>query len=150
MKNASTCVLTVFFSALVAPIHASEMSLLIEPIPQVESPSIFWEQMCPEQQAALWPLLTQEQRLNHWRLMNKVERRALYESIEPFNRMRHRYIRNEAHGKAGKLQLTPEERVKMREQIRAVYRELKTGIPFECSDPRNCPREFIRIIDTHH
>ncbi len=120
--------------------------------PATDTRSYFWDQMNPVEQAALWPVLTQKQRLMHWRFMNKAERSALRNALHPYSGFK--FYLQHAQDFATKtesadkmLQMTREQLSLLRRQVHRVSVELRDSIPFECTDPRNCPNGLIRLIE---
>jgi hypothetical protein len=85
-----------------------------------------WQRLTPEQQAMLWRSLTPEQKADLWRSFRPEERRAMRERstpADPDGAIRpgpHRgFNRGEGPPHA---RMAPEERERMREQIREAYR----------------------------
>jgi predicted Fe-S protein YdhL (DUF1289 family) len=142
----------------VVPIALAAASASAQPLMQFPddllSPTehLFWDQMDDAQRAALWPVLSQEQRLAHWRFMDKAERRALRNNLKPYRgplfRLHYAGIRHSASINAPR-QMTDEELSLLRRQVHRVSIELRSGVPFECSDPRNCPSVLVRFTDNH-
>lgn len=114
---------------------------------------LFWDQMDDAQRAALWPVLTQEQRLSRWRFMNKTERRALRNNLKTYRgfKLNIQYAGDSSpFGTIKHLrQMTHEELTLLRKQVHRASAELRSGIPFDCADPRNCPNVIIRLMDGH-
>lgn len=139
--------------ALIGNMCAAQPELFIfndEPV--TDSRNYFWDQMNVVERAALWPVLTQEQRLTHWRFMNKSERSALRNTLRPYGGFKlhlqctgHRLTQTGSIDEM--LQMTQEQLSLLRRQVHRVSVELRDGIPFECSDPRNCSSSLIRFID---
>ena len=126
--------------------------LLIQDDPFFQEKNLFWDQMNSTQRAALWPILTQEQQIAHWRFMDKAERHALRENLRPYGRFKfrtHLIELNPATTLTTPRQMTPEELSMLRRQVHRVSVELRSGVPFECTDPRNCPSILVRYGDTH-
>ncbi len=113
--------------------------------------SFFWDQMSSTQRAALWPILTQEQQLARWRFMDKAERHALRESLRPYGGFKFRThligLTSPTQVSAPR-QMTVEELSMLRRQVHRVSVELRSGVPFECADPRNCPSILVRYGET--
>lgn len=106
-------------------------------------PTHFWDEMNVSQRAELWPILKQEERLSRWRLMSREERYALRQHIsrleKNFQPMQFMFF----NGRPGKQNLTrmkPEEKALLRRQVIEVQKEIRRGIPYECTDPTNCPK----------
>lgn len=117
-----------------------------------QNDSLFWDQMDSTQRAALWPVLTQEQQLAHWRFMDKAERHALRESLRPYGGIKfrtHLISLTPSSALSRPRQMTEEELSMLRRQVHRVSVELRSGVPFECSDPRNCPSILVRYGDNH-
>ncbi len=114
--------------------------------------NFFWDQMDSTQRAALWPILTQEQQLARWRFMDKTERHALRESLRPYGgfKFRTHLIGLTAPSQVSTpRQMTVEELSMLRRQVHRVSVELRSGVPFECTDPRNCPSILVRYGESH-
>ena len=119
----------------------------LEPLPSLNG--LFWEQMSAQQRAALWPLLSHQQRLFQWRYMTKQERRQMRRNMTADERqaIKYRYIIgvDESHPKRLKRELTSQERQQLRRQVRQVHVEIRRGIPYNCTDPTECPKHASRI-----
>lgn len=128
----------------------------------------FWDEMSPAERAQLWPLLTPEQRLFHWRYMSKNERAQLRANMTHNERraIKQRYVfspansardtqRGEATGQnqTAKAEapalpirrLSEAERSLLRQQVIEVHVEIRRGVPYNCSDPTDCPKSAYRI-----
>lgn len=84
-----------------------------------------WQRLTPEQQAMLWRSLTPEQKAELWRNHGADERRAMRERqapTEPGNVIRPGPHGGFDRGGMPRARMTPEERERMREQIREAYR----------------------------
>ena len=153
MKSTFCKFLLVGQLALISGLCAAQPELLIfRDEPAEDSQSYFWDQMDVTERAALWPVLTQEQRLRHWRFMNKAERSALKNTLRPYGgfklRLQYKGHRTQQTDSPSQmLQMTQEQLSLLRRQVHRVSMELRDGIPFECSDPRNCPSSLIRLFD---
>jgi Spy/CpxP family protein refolding chaperone len=80
-----------------------------------------WERLTPEQQAMLWHSLTPEQKADLWRNLPGDQRRGMRDRSTPLEP--DRAIRPGPHrGFDRGARMTPEERERMREQIREAYR----------------------------
>lgn len=114
--------------------------------------TLFWEQMPAQDRAELWPILSHEQRMMHWRMMTREERLELTSHMTALELPSFR-LRFLAPMRLLNLQpketrpLTPEERETLRAQVRAVRHEMLHGVPYDCTDPRNCPK-VIRVETT--
>ena len=115
---------------------------------------IFWDQMNSEQRVLLWPLLTPEQRNFHWRYMNKAERAALRSQLTASERqiMKHRYVIDSTVAalfakseQPPRVRLSQGEKDLLRQQVRQVYMETRRGIPYNCTDPTDCPYSAFRV-----
>ncbi len=117
---------------------------------------LFWDQLNSEQRVLLWPLLTPEQRNVHWRYMNKAERAALRSQLTAAERqvMKHRYVIDSAvvalfakqmQHQAPAVRMSQGDRDLLRHQVRQVYRETRRGIPYNCTDPTDCPYSAFRM-----
>lgn len=99
------------------------------PPAQPEAPARpgLWQQLTPDQRGMLWRNLTPEQKSDVWRGLRPEERRAMRErffqdgpeGVSP-RRMPHQMFRGEDDG--GRRMMSPEERLRMREQIREAHR----------------------------
>lgn len=111
---------------------------------------IFWDQMSAQQRASLWPLLTHEQRLFQWRYMTKDERREMRRNMTHQERqaIKHRYvIDGKAVGAVRSMpvrKMTESERQLLRRQIMEVHVEIRRGVPYNCTDPTDCPKSAFR------
>ncbi|HBC69731.1 MAG TPA: hypothetical protein DCZ56_05210 [Sutterella sp.] len=115
---------------------------------------IFWDQMNSEQRVLLWPLLTPEQRNFHWRYMNKAERAALRSQLTAAERqmMKHRYVIDSAvaalfakNMPAPIVRMSQGEKDLLRQQVRQAHAETRRGIPYNCTDPTDCPYSAFRM-----
>ena len=125
-----------------------------EQIDLQQSDFIFWDQMNSEQRVLLWPLLTQEQRNFHWRYMNKAERAALRSQLTAAERqlMKHRYVIDSAvaalfakNMHTPKVRMSQSEKELLRQQVRQAQAETRRGIPYNCTDPTDCPYSAFRM-----
>ncbi len=111
---------------------------------------LLWDQMNAQQRARLWPLLTHEQRLFQWRLMTKEERRQMRSNMTPGERraIKHRFVIDfmpaQGHAKVPVRRMTPAERELLRQQVIQVHVEIRRGIPYDCTDPTDCPQSAWR------
>lgn len=119
----------------------------LEPVPSARA--LFWEQLDAQQRAALWPLLSHKQRLFQWRYMTKQERQAMRQNMTAEERqtIKYRYI-VEADGQTEAQihkELTNAERSLLRRQVRQVHFTIQQGVPYNCDDPIDCPKNAVRI-----
>jgi predicted Fe-S protein YdhL (DUF1289 family) len=89
-----------------------------------------WQQLTPEQRRDMWQRLSPEQRELMLRRIPRDERREMWQKMSPQEReaMRQRFLqRNDAHGANGDAahRLTPEERQRLRDQIREAQKGWK-------------------------
>jgi hypothetical protein len=86
-----------------------------------------WQVLTPEQREQLWRSLSAEQRADVWRGLEPQERREMRDRLGPAELNGNgrgydpRQLADSADG-APKRMMTPEERLKMREQIREAHR----------------------------
>ena len=95
-----------------------------------ESPKL-WTEMTPKERAEIWPFLSTKMQRYYWRSMTDAERRDMRAEFSPSinEKFRKRYVSpssvtpcdDPAH-RAG-YRLSPEERAKMRQQIREMHME---------------------------
>lgn len=113
--------------------------------------TFFWEDMSEAQRLALWPILTHEQRLMQWRYMGKNERRAMRMNMTSTEReaMKRRYVIDGSLLLAARAlpvrRLSTEEKDLLRRQVREVHVEIRSGVPYNCTDPTDCPYSKARI-----
>lgn len=83
-----------------------------------------WQQMPPEQRRELWQSLSPEQRELLMRRVPNDERRQMWQQMTPEqkNAMRQRFTEQ---GGQGRSKLTPEERQRLRDQIRDAQKDWK-------------------------
>ena len=142
-----TCLGTASLNVAALETHFSLLGF--EPLPSVDH--LFWDQMTAQQRAALWPLLSHQQRLFQWRYMTKQERREMRQNmtVEERQDIKYRYIiavdQLESQPARLKRELTDEERQQLRRQVRQVHVEIRRGIPYNCTDPTDCPKNASRI-----
>ncbi|MBO5658709.1 MAG: hypothetical protein J6S08_04660 [Duodenibacillus sp.] len=142
-----TCLGTASLNVAALETHFSLLGF--EPLPSVDH--LFWDQMTAQQRAALWPLLSHQQRLFQWRYMTKQERREMRQNMTVKERkdIKYRYIiavdQLESQPARLKRELTDEERQQLRRQVRQVHVEIRRGIPYNCTDPTDCPKNASRI-----
>ncbi len=111
---------------------------------------LLWDQMNAQQRARLWPLLTHEQRLFQWRYMTKEERRQMRQNMTPVQRraIKQRFVIDFSpdHERTQKpvRRLTPAERELLRQQVIQVHVEIRRGVPYNCTDPTDCPKSAFR------
>ncbi len=133
---------------------ASAEATLVPLVPQASrtgpSEVLLWDQMDAQQRARLWPLLTHEQRLFQWRYMTKDERRQMRMNMTPGERraIKQRYVidftPNQDREKKPVRRMTPAERELLRQQVIEVHVEIRRGVPYNCTDPTDCPRSAFR------
>lgn len=95
--------------------------------PEVGAPGGLWQRLTPEQRAMLWRSLTPEQKAELWRKADPDERRAARDRVGPGGPeapgrrwMPHRgFDRDDG---PPHMMMSPEERHRMREQIREANR----------------------------
>ena len=132
---------------------SAEVTLLpVEPQAVRSGPSevLLWDQMNAQQRARLWPLLTHEQRLFQWRYMTKDERRQMRLNMPPAERraIKQRFVidfmpSTDADRKPVR-RMTPAERELLRQQVIQVHVEIRRGVPYNCTDPTDCPKSGYR------
>lgn len=133
---------------------ASAEATLAPVVPQASrsgpSEVLLWDQMDAQQRARLWPLLTHEQRLFQWRYMTKDERREMRMNMTPGERraIKQRYVidftPNQERTVKSVRRMTPAERELLRQQVIEVHVEIRRGVPYNCTDPTDCPRSAFR------
>lgn len=145
------------FASLFAAVSSSAMSegfvFVIEDSFGAQARDFFWEEMSAHQRAQLWPLLNHEQRLQQWRIMTKTERSELRRQMSPIDvaEFKTRFTVDAQLLEIGEManrilrQLSEEEKMLLRNQIRQFQRTLANGIPFNCTDPTDCPKHFVRL-----
>lgn len=134
---------------------ASAEATLVPTEPQAarSGPSevLLWDQMSAQQRARLWPLLTHEQRLFQWRYMTKDERRQMRLNMSPVERraIKQRFVidfmPDAEHVKKPVRRMTPAERELLRQQVIQVHVEIRRGVPYNCTDPTDCPKSGYRV-----
>ncbi len=109
---------------------------------------LLWDRMSAEQRAQLWRVLNHEQRLRQWRYMSKEERRQMRRHMTATERraIKDRYV---VDGKACPSRpvpkMTPAERELLRQQVMQVHVEIHRGVPYNCTDPTDCPKSAFRM-----
>ncbi len=89
-----------------------------------------WQQMPPEQRRELWQSLSPEQRELLMRRVPGDERRQLWQQMTPEQKgaMRQRFLdQREQAQREGRSKLTPEERQRLRDEIRESQKDWKKG-----------------------
>lgn len=146
------------FASLFAATSSSAMSesfvfAIQETSTGPQAADFFWEEMSVQQRAQLWPLLNHEQRIQQWRVMNKDERTALRRQLSPIDiaEFKSRFTVDAQLLEIGEManrilrHMTQEEKTLLRNQIRQFQNTLANGIPFNCTDPTDCPKHVIRL-----
>ncbi len=97
--------------------------------PEDSARGSLWQRLTPEQRALLWRSLTPEQKADVWRNLGPDERRSARERFAPGGTvepdaagrppMRHRGLER---GDGSPHMMSPEDRQRMREQIREAHR----------------------------
>ena len=111
---------------------------------------VSWEAMTPAERQALWPMLTHEQRLFPWRQMNRAERKVFEKGLTEDEKriIKRRFVIDsrllEAAANRPQRKLTDDERRLLRQQIMEVHIEIRRGVPYNCTDPTNCPKSSFR------
>lgn len=111
---------------------------------------VSWEAMTPAERQALWPMLTHEQRLFQWRQMNRAERKVFEKGLTEDEKriIKSRFVIDsrllEAAANRPQRKLTDDERRLLRQQIMEVHIEIRRGVPYNCTDPTNCPKSSFR------
>lgn len=91
-----------------------------------------WQQMPPEKRRELWQSLSPEQRELLMRRVPNDERRQMWQQMTPEQKgaMRQRFTEQRGQGGAdGRSRLTPEERQKLRDEIRDAQKDWKKAPP---------------------
>ncbi|MCF0253340.1 MAG: hypothetical protein HUK26_03285 [Duodenibacillus sp.] len=118
---------------------------LPQPSPGASRP-LFWEHLGDEDKARLWPLMTLEQRRAIWRVTSREERARLRDAMNASERssFKRRFVIDAGvleRGAGRPLKLMSDEgRALLRAQVREVHRALRDGVPYNCTDPTQCPR----------
>lgn len=85
-----------------------------------------WQRLTPEQRMLLWRSLTPEQKADVWRNMGQDERRAMRDRLAPGEPDSARRVMPHRGFERGDgpphMMMSPEERQRMREQIREAHR----------------------------
>ena len=99
-------------------------------LPQSSDSPKLWSEMTPKERADIWPYLTPRMQRFYWRSMTDPERRQMRAEFSPSvkEKFRKRYVSpdncgNPEHAQRARYRLSPEERQRMREQIREMHIE---------------------------
>lgn len=103
---------------------------LLFALPQSEQGPKLWSEMSPKERAEIWPFLTPRMQRYYWRSMTEQDRRSMRAELSPSvnEKLRKRYASPDHylpddHGYQVHHRLSPEERQRMREQIREMHVE---------------------------
>jgi hypothetical protein len=114
-----------------------------EPAPGASSGGL-WQRLTPEQRALLWRSLTPEQKADLWRNLAPDDRRGMRERLAPGEpqangrpAMPHRGF--EPGDGPPRMMMSPEDRQRMREQIREAYRLRRERLEAERARRRDRP-----------
>jgi hypothetical protein len=86
--------------------------------------------------------------------MNKAERAALRSQLTASERqiMKHRYVIDSTVAalfakseQPPRVRMSQGEKDLLRQQVRQVYMETRRGIPYNCTDPTDCPYSAFRV-----
>ena len=100
-------------------------------LPSSKTGPKLWTEMSAKERAEIWPFLSQRMQRYYWRSMTEPDRQAMKDELPPpvREKFRKRYaspndIRPvDEHGHVVRHRLSPEERAKMRQQIREMHIE---------------------------
>lgn len=105
-------------------------NMLFQPQGSDENPKL-WTEMTPKERAEIWPFLSPKMQRYYWRSMTDAERRAMRAEFSPSTNEKFRKRYASPMGTApcaepahrAKYRMSPEERARMREQIREMHIE---------------------------
>ena len=103
---------------------------LLFAVPQSDETPKLWSEMSAKERAEIWPFLTPRMQRYYWRSMTEPERRSMRAEFPPSinEKFRKRYVSPDncavpEHAKQARYRMSPEERQRLREQIREMHVE---------------------------
>lgn len=103
---------------------------LLFALPQSDETPKLWTEMTAKERAEIWPFLTPRMQRFYWRSMTEPERRSMRAEFSPSmkEKFRKRYVSPENcgtpdHARQARYRMSPEERQRLREQIREMHVE---------------------------
>ena len=103
---------------------------LLFAVPQSDETPKLWTEMSAKERAEIWPFLTPRMQRYYWRSMTEPERRSMRAEFPPAinEKFRKRYVSPDncgvpEHAQQARYRMSPEERQRLREQIREMHIE---------------------------